>query len=158
MVAQRNVSTGSDNRQALEDGLIISFAIAQTASMVLLAAGTLAPTKTLFFIALSGCLFYVSSAGALPSLAIQAVAPNRMRCRISALHLMFTTIGGVVLGPPLIAALSESLYSGERALPLSGLTLSLVFGPVIIAAMLSTRRCLATAVQFAMVRESGRSA
>ena len=137
-----------------KDGLIISFAIAQAMSLMLLAASTLAPTKLLFLTALAGCLFCVSAVGALPSLAIQAVVPNRMRGRISALHLMFTTIGGVVLGPPLIAAVSDSVFSGDRSLLSSGLAFSVVFAPMILVAMLSTRKRFATAVDAAMARES----
>src|SRR5690606_6036278 len=70
------------------------------------------PYTTLF----RSTVFFASFPLGIGAAALQVVVPNRLRGQLSALFLILVSIGGVGLGPTLVALVTEYVFGDERAL------------------------------------------
>lgn len=64
-------------------------------------------------------IFGHGAAAALAVLIVQAVAPAAMRARLTSFYMLAGNFAGLIFGPPLVAWLSEHVFSGSDALRLA---------------------------------------
>jgi MFS family permease len=110
----------------LVSGSVLLGGLSRTEWVAILTSGTMA--------------FGASTLSLLVPLVIQYVAPSQMRARLMAFALIPTSLIGMSMGPLLVAALSEHVFSGVFALASGMATVAVLVAPLGVTFMLSARR------------------
>jgi MFS family permease len=71
----------------------------------------------------------------LPAVELQAVGPANQRGQLAAIYFMCVNIGGLGLGPILVAFLARSFFSGRHGLGSALVALAILAGPLSVAAL-----------------------
>ena len=123
-----------------EDGslsIAVFAALAASASLCALPFQT-AATGALVCVALAS--FFVTLPLALMTSALQLVTPNEMRGVVAGLYVVTTNVIGLALGPTLVAASTDYVFSDTAAVARSLALVSLVMGPVAVVLLLVGRK------------------
>jgi MFS family permease len=106
---------------------------------VCLALLSLAPRPGPGLVLMGLATFCFATGGSLPVLAIQFAAPDWMRAKLVSLYMLIGNLIGLVLGPPLCAALAEHLFDGPDALRSSLAVMGAVLAPLTAIVILAAR-------------------
>ena len=127
-------------RRGRQDGLVTLLAFALAAGQLGIASLTLLDAPTGFLAVATMTTFCLAAAGALPVLAIQAVAPAEMRATVVSLYVLSGNLIGLVFGPPLAAAIAGRFFHGPDAIRSSLSIVGAVLCPAVLMIMLLARR------------------
>jgi MFS family permease len=90
-------------------------------------------------------LFNAMATATMPAI-LQGLAPNRLRGKLTAIHLLLVSLVGMGLGPLVVALITDRVFHDDSALPYS---LSLTIAPglaiALVAALLAKRAAKAEA-------------
>jgi MFS family permease len=118
--------------------LLLALGAAAVSASVLL--GGLVRTEWWAVAASASMAFAASTLSLLVPLVIQYVAPSQMRARLMAFALIPTSLIGMTMGPLLVAALSEHVFSGPFALGSAMAVVAVLVAPLGVTFMLLARR------------------
>lgn len=117
-----------DNRGRV-DGFALAGIVAVTLGAPAVLCVAYASTPTVLMGALGASVFCWFGAVALPILAVQHIAPPRMRATFTALLLLIQAVLGFSVGPTATAALSNHVFGGEQGLGFALATVAWVVAP-----------------------------
>jgi MFS family permease len=112
-------------------GPILVVLISIVLQLPLFVGAMLAPTTPVAIALLAAAAFAICMNGGLQTATVQALAPNPLHGRVTALYLLVANIIGLGVGPTLIALVAERLLGGPQMI---GLALALVGGASLVAA------------------------
>ncbi|MGE0830877.1 MAG: MFS transporter, partial [Hyphomonadaceae bacterium] len=93
--------------------IVVNLAVGASTGVLFTAVLALSSTQPLALGAAAVTVFMGSTTALLPPLVIQYVAPGRVRARLMAINLMASSMIGLGLGSPLIAAVAENFYNDQ---------------------------------------------
>ena len=122
-------------KRGRRDGLVLAALLASLTGCTAAIAAPLAPEASQALIGIAIMIFALSGCSNLAVVSVQFIAPGEIRATAIALLFMCTTMIGLGLGPPVVAMLSEGVFSGTGGLApalslLAGMTLPLSAGLV----------------------------
>lgn len=118
-------------RSGRPHGPILVVLVSIGIQLPLFVGAMLVPSTPLSIALLAMATFAISMNGGLQTASVQALAPNHLHGRVTALYLLCANIVGLGLGPTLIALVAERLLGGPSEI---GLALALVGGSALLAA------------------------
>jgi MFS family permease len=128
-------------------GPILAVLVSIALQLPLFVGAMLVPSTQLAIALLAASAFAICLNGGLQTATVQALAPNPLHGRVTALYLLSANLVGLGVGPTLIALVAERMLGGPQQI---GLALALVGGASLltaaslIAAVLGPARALAT--------------
>lgn len=122
-------------KRGRRDGLVLAALLASLTGCTAAIAAPLAPEASQALVGIAIMIFALSGCSNLAVVSVQFIAPGEIRATAIALLFMCTTMIGLGLGPPVVAMLSEGVFSGTGGLApalslLAGVTLPLSAGLV----------------------------
>ena len=133
-------------RRGRADALLTVFIAAVLAGTPAMAFFAVADDATTLLLTLGIAIFLWYGAVAIPILAVQQVAPPRMRATFTAGLFFVKTFIGFASGPTIVAVLSDYMFGGEQTLGLALMTLTLIIAPLSLMLVALARRPFATVV------------
>ncbi|MGE0830994.1 MAG: MFS transporter [Hyphomonadaceae bacterium] len=121
------------------DAIITTLACAASVGATSVALLGLAPSLHLSLAAGAVTVFAGAVTAVLPPLVIQYAAPGRVRARLMAINLMASSLIGLGMGPPIIAAIADNFFDGPRALGHAFVVMAVIFTPICIISGLAAR-------------------
>ena len=112
------------------DGAVRAGLYGAIAAIPLCIAAPLMPTPTLFLAVVSGAIFALTSTQALPIVAIQAIAPNRIRAQLVAVYFVVGSLLIFSSGPTIIALITDYVFADDSKIAFSLAIASAIFAPL----------------------------